>query len=49
MTALGKRKVCNALGLQPFGKVWTSSLRRTESGGMTFQSIKLTTKSGRNR
>ena len=43
------KRSSKALGLQPASEVWTSSLRRTESGGLTFQGINVTTKSRRNR
>ena len=48
-TALGTSKVFQSLGTSASTEVWPPSLRRTESGGITFQGINQTTKPGRNR
>ena len=48
-TALGTSKVFRSLGTSVNTEVWPPSLRRTESGGITFQGINQTSKPGRNR
>ena len=48
-TALGTSKVSQSLGTSASTEDWPPSLRRTESGGITFQRINQTTKPGGKR